>query len=83
MAKNTSIIFLGYDDEQITDKQIPFVDFTTNKIGGKPVSSSDCVYLNLCKIKRVSFFFKCLLLADANRVKKKRYKTHTHRQIKR
>ncbi|XP_055325136.1 programmed cell death protein 2-like [Sitodiplosis mosellana] len=36
MAKNTSLVWLGYDDEQITDKQIPFVDFTTNKIGGKP-----------------------------------------------
>lgn len=38
MAKNTSLVLLGYDDEQITDKQISFVDFTTNKIGGKPVS---------------------------------------------
>ncbi|XP_031631672.1 programmed cell death protein 2-like [Contarinia nasturtii] len=36
MAKNTSLVLLGYDDEQITDKQISFVDFTTNKIGGKP-----------------------------------------------
>lgn len=43
MAKSTSLVLLGYDDEQITDKQISFVDYTTNKIGGKPVSS--IVYL--------------------------------------
>lgn len=45
MAKNMSLVLLGYDDEQITDKQIPFVDFTTNKIGGKPVSRRLCVYI--------------------------------------
>lgn len=38
MAKNTSLVLLGYFDEQITEKQITFVDYTTNKIGGKPVS---------------------------------------------
>lgn len=37
MAQNTSLVLLGYDDEQITEKQKSFVDFTTNKIGGKPV----------------------------------------------
>lgn len=39
MAKNTSLVLLGYDDEQISEKHISLVDYTTNKIGGKPVSS--------------------------------------------
>lgn len=39
MAKNTSLVYLGYEDEQIADKQTFCVDFTTNKIGGKPVSN--------------------------------------------
>lgn len=39
MAKSTSLVLLGYDDEQMTDKHLSLVDFTTNKIGGKPVSS--------------------------------------------
>lgn len=48
MAKNTSLVLLGYDDEPISDKQTEFVDFTTNKIGGKPVSSTHCSFLNMC-----------------------------------
>lgn len=48
MAKNTSLVLLGYDDEPISDKQTEFVDFTTNKIGGKPVSSTQCSFLNMC-----------------------------------
>lgn len=46
MAKNKSLVLLGYDDEQIADKQTSFVDFTTNKIGGKPVSK-DVLYFIL------------------------------------
>lgn len=38
MAKSKSLVLLGYDDEQITDKQLSLVDYTTNKIGGKAVS---------------------------------------------
>ena len=31
-------IYLGYEDEYVTDKHRSFVNYTTNKIGGKPVS---------------------------------------------
>uniref|UniRef100_U5EXL9 Programmed cell death protein 2 C-terminal domain-containing protein n=1 Tax=Corethrella appendiculata TaxID=1370023 RepID=U5EXL9_9DIPT len=36
MAKNRSIIYLGYQDEPITDKNKSFVDYCCNKIGGIP-----------------------------------------------
>lgn len=51
MAKNTSLVLLGYDDEQIAERHIAFVDYTTNKIGGKPVSiAHDFLNTNLqCK----------------------------------
>lgn len=31
-------IYLGYEDEYVTEKHRLFVNYTTNKIGGKPVS---------------------------------------------
>lgn len=39
MAKNKCTVLLGYEDDLITEKQMRFIDFTTNKVGGKPVSS--------------------------------------------
>lgn len=39
MAKNQIKVHLGYDDEYVTDKNKYQVNFTTSKIGGKPVSS--------------------------------------------
>ncbi|XP_066260026.1 programmed cell death protein 2-like [Euwallacea similis] len=36
MARNNNMVHLGYEDEFITDKHIAQVDFTTNKLGGKP-----------------------------------------------
>lgn len=38
MAKNKSTVYLGYEDETITDKNKFLADYTTNKIGGQPVS---------------------------------------------
>lgn len=38
MAKNSSLVLLGYEDESVNEKQKNFLDFSTNKIGGKPVS---------------------------------------------
>lgn len=38
-CKNRSKVYLGYEDEFITDKHRSLVNFTTNKIGGKPVSN--------------------------------------------
>lgn len=41
MARNTNAkIYLGYEDERVTEKHRSLVNFTTNKIGGKPVSDS-------------------------------------------
>ena len=31
-------VYLGYDDEYVTEKHRSLVHYTTNKIGGKPVS---------------------------------------------
>ncbi len=39
MAKNTSTVYLGYEDEAITEKNKSLVDFMTNKVGGQPVSA--------------------------------------------
>lgn len=30
-------VYLGYEDEYVTEKHRSLVNFTTNKIGGKPV----------------------------------------------
>lgn len=38
MARNTSTVYLGYEDEQVTDKNKHLIDYTTNKVGGQPVS---------------------------------------------
>jgi hypothetical protein len=36
MAKNKSVVLLGYEDE-LVEKQKHFMDFSTNKIGGEAV----------------------------------------------
>lgn len=38
--KNRSSVYLGYEDEFVTEKYRSLVNFTTNKIGGKPVRLS-------------------------------------------
>ena len=37
-CQNSSYALLGYEDEYISEKHKNAIDFTTNKIGGKPVS---------------------------------------------
>jgi hypothetical protein len=37
MAKNKSVVLLGYEDE-LVEKHKHFIDFSTNKIGGEAVS---------------------------------------------
>lgn len=37
MAKNTSTVYLGFEDEAISEKNKSLVDFMTNKVGGPPV----------------------------------------------
>lgn len=39
-CKNRSKVYLGYEDEYVTEKNRSLVGFTTNKIGGKPVSKT-------------------------------------------
>ena len=38
MARKVPKVLLGFEDECITEKHKSLVNFTTNKIGGKPVS---------------------------------------------
>lgn len=40
MAKSNVIVQLGYEDEIINEKYKDQVNFTTNKLGGQPVSNS-------------------------------------------
>lgn len=37
MAKNRSVILLGYPDELVSVEYTSSIDYTVNKIGGKPV----------------------------------------------
>jgi hypothetical protein len=46
MAKNKSVVLLGYEDEVVTDKHKQFIDFTTNKIGGDAVRKIDFFSFN-------------------------------------
>ncbi|XP_046674340.1 programmed cell death protein 2-like [Homalodisca vitripennis] len=36
MAKSKPKVYIGFEDELITQKHLPAVTFTTNKVGGKP-----------------------------------------------
>lgn len=39
MARNNRTkVYLGYEDDYVTDKHRNLINFTTNKIGGFPVS---------------------------------------------
>lgn len=40
MASNQVKVYLGYEDEYVTEKNKYQVNYTTSKIGGKPVSIS-------------------------------------------
>ena len=40
MAQNDQKVSLGFEDELITEKYKNQINFTTNKIGGKPVSTA-------------------------------------------
>lgn len=49
---NRTKVYLGYEDEYVTDKHRPYINFMTNKIGGFPVS------FFFFKIKFQLFIFK-------------------------
>lgn len=73
MARNRCVVLLGFEDEPVTDKHRSIIDFTTNKIGGKPVSAikfktrtlhqtksiipNRCFYLNNKNFKFICSFF--------------------------
>jgi hypothetical protein len=46
MAGKGSKVLLGFEDESITEKHKMHVNFTTNKIGGKPVGNIYHCYLS-------------------------------------
>ncbi|CAH0390941.1 unnamed protein product [Bemisia tabaci] len=51
MAKRWPLVYLGFEDEAISDKHRPFLSYTTNKIGGKPdwhVKGSEVPSCQLC-----------------------------------
>lgn len=55
MAKNKSTVYLGFEDEYITEKYKTGVNFTTNKVGGLPDwTSSDIIVPNcpICNLNR-------------------------------
>ncbi|XP_043286856.1 programmed cell death protein 2-like [Venturia canescens] len=55
--KNRSKVYLGYEDEFITEKHRSLVNFTTNKIGGKPdpheESSVPTPQCKLCALRQI------------------------------
>lgn len=67
MARNQCLVLLGFEDDPITEKHRSFVDFTTNKVGGRPVSVSNkadkidifCqqMFDRLCSSNAISFIF--------------------------
>lgn len=50
MSRIGNRVLLGYEDEPITDKHKDIVDFTTNKIGGKPDWPGDAPTAVTCKL---------------------------------
>lgn len=60
MAKNQCLVLLGYEDDPISEKHQKLVDFTTNKVGGRPVrifSLCDLVFIVLlCRIGPIRRF---------------------------
>lgn len=58
MAKNKSTVYLGYDDEEISDKHVDLLNSTVNKIGGNPVRYIALIYqLNAIDFSPSSFFY--------------------------
>lgn len=67
MACKVSVILLGYDDEMITDKHKEQINFTTSKIGGKPVSSTSPRVLNFNKlILKYCYYNDLLSICDCS-----------------
>lgn len=50
-------VYLGYEDEYVTEKHRSLVNFTTNKIGGKPVCMS--YYFDM---QVIDLFFRQIVL---------------------
>lgn len=57
MAKNKCIVYLGYEDEMVTDKNRSLIDYCTNKIGGQPVSINIFLCDAMVAVYIKAFFF--------------------------
>lgn len=57
MAKNTSTVYLGFEDEAISEKNKSLVDFMTNKVGGPPVRLKNFLSLNNGRIASHSLLY--------------------------
>jgi len=44
---NCTKVYLGYEDEYVTDKHRSLLNFTTNKIGGYPVSRERLIFARI------------------------------------
>lgn len=63
MATSTSIVYLGFEDEGVTDQNKHLVDSTTNKIGGLPVWVYHiCLFFYTTSIAYIqAFMFKFII----------------------
>lgn len=59
---NRTRVYLGYEDEYVTDKHRSLLNFTTNKIGGHPVSREREAHLrgNYPPIAISNFFIRSI-----------------------
>lgn len=55
MAKKAGKIYLGYEEETITEKNITIVNYTVNKIGGLPVSGTNFIFFEHVFMKIIIF----------------------------
>ena len=57
MARKGQKVLLGFEDECITEKHKSLVNFTTNKIGGKPVILFGCLCTSKWNLSLGEFIF--------------------------
>lgn len=62
MATSASIVYLGYEDEVVTDQNKHLVDSTTNKIGGLPVQTISLYHPSIAYMQAYSLIHFALLV---------------------
>lgn len=61
MAQNKGKFYLGYEDDVISEKNQITLNYTTNKIGGLPVSNINtefCFISIVCILIAYSYFYR-------------------------